>query len=110
MSPEILLSLKIYALAIAISMAVALLIRGVVVIVSLRQRKPQAERILTSAIAPSEVEGHIAAISAAVYVLTGAHRIVHIRTQDRGGAWTGEGRYAHHASHSVPHRPRKNKE
>lgn len=109
MSPEILLSLKIYALAIAISMVVALLIKGVVVVVSLRQKKPQAEKVLTSAVAPPEVEGHIAAISAAVYVMTGAHRIVHIRAQGRGAAWTGEGRFAHHTSHSVPHRPRKNK-
>ena len=110
MTPEILLSLKIYALAIAISMVVALIIRGVVVMVSLRQRKPQVEREPTRVAAPTDAAGHIAAISAAIYVMTGAHRIVHIRALGRSGAWTVEGRFAPHSSHAVPHQPRKHKE
>ena len=110
MTPEILLSLKIYALAITISMAVALLIRGVVAAVSLQQRGPEVKPGKSPATAPAEVEGHIAAISAAVYMMTGTHRIVHIRALRRGSAWAVEGRYAHHASHSVPHQPRKHKE
>ena len=108
MTPEILLSLKIYALAIALSMAVALLIRVVVTVVSLGGKKtPQAKPQPTPATGPQETEGHIAAISAAVYAMVGSHRIVHISAQGRGAAWTGEGRYAHHASHSVPHKPSK---
>ena len=108
MTPEILLSLKIYALAIAISMVVALLIRGIVVIVSATGRKPVEEEQPASP--PAEEEGHIAAISAAIFSMVGAHRIVHISAQHRGIAWTVEGRYAHHSSHAVPHKPRKHKE
>lgn len=107
MTPDILLSLKIYALAIGISMAVALLIRGVVAMVSLRQRKLDSEPASAPVAAPPDLEGHIAAISAAVYAMIGAHRIVHIRAQGRQGAWTVEGRLAHHTSHKVPHQPRK---
>lgn len=107
MSPEIFLSLRIYALAIAISMAVALLIRVVVVIVSLRQHKSRKEPSSAPVAAPTDIEGHVAAISAAVYAAIGAHRIVHIRAQGRGAAWTLEGRHDHHTSHKVPHQPRK---
>lgn len=108
MTPEILLSLKIYALAIALSMAVALLIRIVVTVVSVTgQKTPQLKPQRTQATGPQETEGHIAVISAAIYAMVGSHRIVHISAQGRGGTWTGEGRYAHHTSHSVPHKPSK---
>lgn len=107
MSPDIFLSLRIYGLAIVISMAVALLIRVVVSIVSMQQRKPQPEKDKAATTPPPDLEGHIAAISAAVYAMIGAHRIVHISARGRGGAWTLEGRHDHHVSHKVPHQPRK---
>jgi hypothetical protein len=107
MSPEIFLSLRIYGLAIAISMAVALLIRVVVAVVSLRQQKLRSAPRPVPLVAPTDTEGHVAAISAAVYAAIGAHRIVHIRAQGRGVAWTLEGRHDHHVSHKVPHQPRK---
>ena len=45
---------------------------------------------------------HVAAISAAVYSVIGAHRIVRIEEQ-RHGEWVVEGRLAHHTSHAVSH-------
>ena len=55
-------------------MAVALLIRVVVSIVSMQQRKPQPEKDKAATTPPPDLEGHIAAISAAVYAMIGAHR------------------------------------
>lgn len=107
MAEPVLLSLKIYALAIVISMAVALLIKLIVVVVSVR--KPGAERVAqrAPAAAASPPAEHVAAIAAAVYACLGAHRIVHIAERHRGHAWTTEGRTAHHASHNVPHHPHR---
>lgn len=45
---------------------------------------------------------HIAAISAAVAAIVGAHRIVRIDQARQGPAWLAEGRAAHHGSHSHP--------
>jgi hypothetical protein len=46
-------------------------------------------------------DDHIAAISAAVAAIVGAHRIVHIEPEHPGGGWLAEGRTAHHSSHDV---------
>ncbi len=45
---------------------------------------------------------HVAAISAAVAAVMGAHRIVRIDQGRQGPAWLAEGRAAHHGSHSHP--------
>jgi hypothetical protein len=45
---------------------------------------------------------HIAAISAAVAAIMGAHRIVRIDQGRQDPAWLAEGRAAHHGSHSHP--------
>ena len=45
---------------------------------------------------------HVAAISAAVAAIVGAHRIVRIDQGRQGPAWLAEGRAAHHGSHSHP--------
>jgi hypothetical protein len=72
-----------------------------------RTWKKTAEKI--EAPAPKQVEvdmtteDHIAAISAAVTAMIGAHRIVHIEPAAHGPGWTVGGRAAHHQSHAVPH-------
>jgi len=48
-------------------------------------------------------EDHVAAISAAIAAIVGAHRIVHIEPAHLGGGWLAEGRTAHHGSHDVGH-------
>ena len=45
---------------------------------------------------------HIAAISAAVAAVIGAHRIVRIDQGRQDPAWLAEGRALHHGSHSHP--------
>ncbi len=48
-------------------------------------------------------EGHIAAISAALATVVGAHRIVRIEPHHNGVVWQSEGRSAQHGSHSLSH-------
>ena len=110
MSEFVLLSFKIYALAIVISMAVAVMIKLIVLAVS--AVKPQSQPMVPTSVpaaASAPPSEHVAAIAAAVYAVLGVHRIVHIEERDRGRGrvWTAEGRMAHHASHNVPHRPHR---
>jgi hypothetical protein len=108
MSEFVLLSFKIYALAIVISMAVAVMIKLIVLAVS--AVKPQSQPMVPTSVpaaASAPPSEHVAAIAAAVYAVLGVHRIVHIEERDRGRVWTAEGRMAHHASHNVPHRPHR---
>jgi hypothetical protein len=108
MSDYVILSFKVYALAIVISMAVAVMIKLIVLVVSAgRSEKkpavPQPQSRLSTA-PPAE---HVAAIAAAVYSYLGVHRIVHIEERGRNRAWTAEGRTAHHVSHNVQHHPHR---
>lgn len=108
MSDYVLLSLKIYALAIVISMAVAVMIKLIVLVVS--AGRPQASPVQQpqrTAATSGPPEEHVAAIAAAIYAFLGAHRIVHIEERSRNRAWTAEGRTAHHVSHNVPHHPHR---
>ena len=101
-----LLSLKIYGLAIVISLAVALLIRVVGAVTSLAGGSGRARATAppAAAQAPGVPPAHVAAIAAAVSAALGAHRIVHIEERTHGQAWTEAGRGAHHGSHVVaPH-------
>jgi hypothetical protein len=103
-----------YGLAAVVSMAIAAVIKAIVVLLNLAERKrtvavasgPAAAAMPPVSSGPavrgSEIEaGHIAAISAAVYAAIGAHRIVHIEDA-RSGGWSSEGRLAHHRSHAMP--------
>lgn len=99
-----LLSLKIYALAIVISMAVAILISVIGLVIRLTAgRADRAGRSMHEAPAvrgDTPDENDIAAISAAVYAIVGAHRLVHIEERGRGQTWAAAGRSVHHASHA----------
>jgi Na+-transporting methylmalonyl-CoA/oxaloacetate decarboxylase gamma subunit len=111
MSPVILQSFAIYALAIAISLSVALLIRGIVAALTVFHKPPARPNPATvGAAKPTPTarrEDDIAAIAAAVHTVLGAHRIVHIETSPRGLVWTAEARVSHHISHNVPRRRRR---
>ena len=103
------LSVQMYGLAIVISFAVALLIKIVVVVLSIPQRreraaaeaaKPAARAAPAPQPAVDAAADDIAAIAAAVYAMIGAHRIVRIQEgADVGRAWTAEGRLVHQTSH-----------
>ncbi len=93
---------QIYGISIAISMFVAVLIKILVTVTS--RVKPVAQ----AAVAPppfaepatTKISGEVlAAISAAVKVAAGPHRILHIAESKR--SWSSEGRIAQHT-----HQPR----
>jgi hypothetical protein len=101
-SAAALLAAKIFLLAIAISMAVAVLI-GVLGRVTAaaggaaRRARPPAES--RQAAAPTDED--ILVIAAAVHAVFGAHRIVHIEQRGSGHLWSVSGRSAHHGSHNT---------
>lgn len=98
-------ALQIYGIAIGISMLVAVLIK-VMVLVTGRLNKPAAQAKATpqppaatartqphrQAGVPEEV---VAAISAALAVITGPHRILHIAPSQ--ASWSLQGRSAQHS-------------
>lgn len=110
MNEHLTLSLVMYGLAIAISMLVAVVIRGIVYTISSTRRDQVTTKVPGHAPGPArrapapDVAADIAAIAAAVYAVVGAHRIVHVARADRGFAWTAEGRALHHASHNIARR------
>ncbi len=97
----------IYGIVVVISMLVAAVIRGIVILLSRQADKAEATAP-AKATAPAPVakpiaigipQEHIAVISAAVAMMMGAHRIVHIEMANRGFGWTAEARTTHHTSH-----------
>ena len=109
MSEVIIKTLWIYGLAIIVSLAVAVVIKVIVVALNKLERKPAAPaQPAAVAPAPFAVEAdHIAVIAAAVHAMTGAHRIVHIETGPHQSGWAAGGRQAHHSSHTLPHHPKR---
>lgn len=61
------------------------------------------QRARTTAAAPRDDAAIVAAISAAVYAVIGAHRIVYLTEARRGSSWTSEMRSQHHTSHTPHH-------
>lgn len=96
----------IYGIVVIISMLVAAVIRGIVVLLSRQAMKAEAAAPAKSTPKPAAKpiavgipQEHIAAISAAVAMMMGAHRIVRIEMANRGFGWTSEARTTHHTSH-----------
>lgn len=100
--------LQIYGIAIAISMLVAVIIK-LLVLVTGRLNKPAAVKpappatgpLPTPSIQPGIPQEVVAAISAALAVVTGPHRILHIATSQT--SWAAQGRSAQH-SHQPRHK------
>lgn len=96
-------ALKVYGLAIVISLLVALLIRAMVRTTA-RFEQALPSGMPTGTVCPIEhgiPEEDVAALSAAVYSMIGEHRILHIAPSGHG--WTSEARTS---QHSHPPRPR----
>ena len=108
MSEVIIKTLFVYGLAIIVSLAVAVVIKVIVVALNILERKPAVPaQPIPVPPAPFAAEAdHIAVIAAAVHAMTGAHRIVHIEAAPHHSGWAAEGRLAHHASHALPHHPK----
>ncbi len=95
-------ALQIYGISIVISMIVAVLIKVLVTVTS--RVKPTAKAVeAPQMLAQASAEGIsgevIAAISSAITVVTGPHRILHIAESKR--SWASQGRAAQHS-----HQPR----
>lgn len=94
----------IYGIVIVISMLVAVVIRGIVLVLSRQAKQEVAKAPAKPAIAQPVIAGipqeHLAVITAAVAAMMGAHRIVHIEAASRGFGWTAEARTVHHTSHA----------
>ena len=98
----------IYGIVIVISMLVAVVIRGIVLVLSRQARHGEAKTPAKPAAQPALAgvpQEHLAVITAAVAAMMGAHRIVHIEALTRGYTWTAEARTVHHTSHAprAPH-------
>lgn len=109
MMSNLVLSFKLYALAIVISLLVAVLIKAVVSALSASQKKSVAKdtKPVETKPAPEPAVSDIPAIAAAVYSMIGSHRIVHIEAGNKQGPWIHEGRILHQTSHAVRHAPRQ---
>lgn len=99
----------IYLIVIVVSMLVAAVIRGIVIVLSRQAEKeaakapakPAAPVARPAAVAVGGVpQEHLAVIAAAVAAMMGTHRIVRIETPERGFGWTSEARSSHHTSHA----------
>lgn len=95
----------IYGIVIIISMLVAVVIRGIVWVLSRQavQEAAKAPPKPASAAQPAIAgipQEHLAVIAAAVAAMMGAHRIVRIDAPGRGYSWTAEARSVHHTSHA----------
>lgn len=103
MSDLILLSIKFYGLAIVISFAVALLIKGIVVALPLMRRPEPTPAAHPAAPRPAAAipPEHVAAIAASVAAVMGPGHIIHIEDRGRSTIWTTEGRMIHQTSHST---------
>lgn len=101
---SLVLAFKVYALAIVVSTLVALMIKGIVVMLARFGAPREVLPAAPAAPAPGIPEAHLAAIAAAAHAVVGSHRIVHVEDRRRGMSWTFEGRAAHHGSHHVPRR------
>jgi len=104
MSDIILLSFKIYAFAILISLGVAVMIRLIVRAFGMGQEPSSASSEPAQPALPETREIPVAAIAAAVYAVIGKHRIVRIQRSSRGHDWIVGGRSSHHQSHNIPRR------
>jgi Na+-transporting methylmalonyl-CoA/oxaloacetate decarboxylase gamma subunit len=95
----------IYGIVIVVSMLVAVVIRGIVWVLS-RQAKEEAAKAPAKpapAVQPALAgipQEHLAVIAATVAAMMGAHRVVRIEMAQRGFGWTSEARAAHHLSHA----------
>ncbi|HMV52647.1 MAG TPA: hypothetical protein PLX20_06420 [Rhodocyclaceae bacterium] len=107
----LLTALQTYALAIAVSLGVAALIRAIVVVLGaldrVRGQSPAAEPPAVATSDGAVPPAHLAAIAAAVHATLGAHRIVHIHDAHRHEGWVAEGRRAQHHTRGPAHHPHR---
>ena len=117
-SQGVTISLFAYFLLIVISFLAAVMIRGIVLVLT-GSKKARARRLPAAtatpvqiAVSPEEAEvedqaAHVAAITAAIYAVVGAHRLIHIGEPRPSYGWTTTGRALHQTSHSPKRAPQR---
>lgn len=106
-------SLFVFGLAIVISLIVAVLIKGVVMILPLFEGKAKPKLAPVVVDAPKDASPgmippeHVAAIMGAISQLISVRHILHIEDRGRGAVWTAEGRMMHHTSHAISRRTKR---
>ncbi len=102
----VLFSLKVYGVVIIVSFLCAIIIWGIVRVLSAMEKPAVKKTVISSSqtaaqpVAAGIPAAHIAAISAAAYAMFGAVAIVRIENSGRGTAWVSSGRLTHQTSHS----------
>lgn len=97
-------TLMVALITVVVAMLVAGLIRSLTWLTDKFNAKPVASVAATDTAAaqtdkvPPQI---VAAISAALSTVIGAHRIVHVGRVRHGHSWVGEGRSQHHSSHNI---------
>ena len=115
MSAIIVKILWIYGLAAVVSLLIAAMIKAIVWLLNVAERRqvsaapgvPSARPLPAPVQAPAGIPAeHVAAIAAAIAATASALRVVHIEDLHGGRTWGAEGRSVHHQSHAAG-RPRK---
>ena len=104
---DLLLSLTLYGLAIAISLGVAAVVKLIVLALGALRPAVRPAPEPAPAAAAEVPPAHVAAIAAALAETIGGHRIVHISQRGHDDGWAHEGRSEHHHSHNLPRVPRR---
>ena len=102
-----------YLLTVVVALLAAVMIRGIVLLLEgakkTRERRVSAATPVQVAVAPEEGQkedtaAHVAAITAAIYAVVGAKRLVYVGEARPSYGWATTGRALHQTSHS-PKRP-----
>lgn len=102
LTPTLLKSVQIFGIVIVISLLVAVIIKFLVIATGQISKARPAAHTATPAVAPPVVAAGIppevvAAITAALAVVTGPHRVLRIAESKRN--WASQGRISQHHSH-----------
>lgn len=104
-------TLTVAGLLVGVSMVVAVVIQGIVVLLGRSADRVAARAALAAPPAPDPAAlpvddgrppaAHVAAIAAAVSVVFDDAQVVHIEPSRHDTSWTSAGRQAHHSSHHL---------
>ena len=105
-----------YFLLVVIALLASIMIRGIVLLLAgakkTRERRLVAATPVQVAVSPEPAEledktAHVAAITAAIYAVVGARRLIHIGEPRPSYGWTTTGRVFHQTSHSPRRSPQR---
>jgi hypothetical protein len=116
MEESMVLTTFAYGMTIVVAMVAAVLIQGIVMALEgakkTRAKRLEAATPVQVAVAPEPSElddatAHVAAITAAIYTVVGAHRLIYIGEARPSYGWTTTGRALHQTSHSPKRAPQR---